>query len=118
MTRPRRTTRFRLSPKSICSAVGQPCLGFGALGWHVPMLFRHGCVCDLHEPPSFPFNSRSYGTLLCGFQRDYSTEDDTATYSIHRRVGGQHMGRIGVRIRSYSACVQSAGIACISLVLL
>jgi hypothetical protein len=51
-------------------------------------------------------------------RRSRSTESIPAEYSIPRRFGSPHTRRTGARMRSYSACVRSAGCACIAAGLL
>jgi hypothetical protein len=61
----------------------------------------------------FPIHTRRNSP--CGFPRSHSTGDVPAEYSNLRRGGSHHTRRIGIPIRSFPTCVQSAGSACIAM---
>ena len=112
-TRPPRTTWFHPSPKSICPAEGLARWAFGAAGWPTATLFRlrSGACFATAAFASFHFTHPRYFAVW--LPRSHSTEAVVAGKSIHRRGGSPHRGRTGAHIRSYTACVRSAGSACI-----
>jgi hypothetical protein len=113
-THPSRTTWFQPSPRSFCSVDGPARWALGAAEWLVVALLGHPVVLALQGLPSLLSTLYSPCNSLCGCPCSSSTESAPAGLNTHRRCGSHHTRRTGAHIRSYAACVRSAGSACIA----